>query len=320
MLETGRFTIAACPVPSRPAAWRATPPRACTAWLRRQTWPGLRIEPILIRAGVLLAAAVLVTGCASRGGYYKDDGPPSRHPVDINSIPDAVPRAEPLSRTGNAPYVALGARYVPTAEADGYRERGTASWYGKKFHGNRTSSGEKYDMYKMTAAHRTLPLPSYARITNLESGQSVVVRVNDRGPFLRNRLIDLSYAAAYKLDIIGNGTGRVEVEVVSPAASGAGAVKTNAGRSTGAPVADLSRDDERYYVQFGAFSQSANAESLIRKLQQNGIGFAHVRHSDDGYYRVRSGPFSSSSTAEHFLMRGADLGLSTTIVMEELNP
>lgn len=267
-----------------------------------------------------MTAAVLVTGCASRGGYYKDDGPPRRHPVDIHSIPDAVPRAEPLSRTGNDPYVALGARYVPVAEADGYRERGTASWYGKKFHGNRTSSGEKYDMYKMTAAHRTLPLPSYARVTDLESGQSVVVRVNDRGPFLRNRLIDLSYAAAYKLDIIDDGTGRVEVEAVSPAAPGAGVVQTNTHRSTGAPVADLSSDDERYYVQFGAFSQSANAESLIQKLQRNGIGFAHVRHSDDGYYRVRSGPFSSSSTAEHFLMRGADLGLSTTIVMEELNP
>lgn len=295
MLEKRRFTLAGC--------------------------PGLRIQPELTRAGVLLAVAVLATACGTRGGgYYKDDGPPRRPPVDMQSIPDAVPRAEPLSRTGNDPYVALGARYVPVAKADGYHERGTASWYGRKFHGKRTSSGEKYDMYKMTAAHRTLPLPSYARVTNLESGQSVVVRVNDRGPFLNNRVIDLSYAAAYKLDIIDSGTGRVEVEAVTPEASGAGFVKTNAGRSTAASGDDLASDDERYYVQFGAFSQSANADSLIRKLQQNGIGFAHVRHSDDGYYRVRSGPFSSSSTAEHFLMRGADLGLSTTIVMEELNP
>lgn len=279
--------------------------------------PGSRVQPELLRAGMVLAVAMLAAACGSRGGYYKDDGPPRRPPVDMQSIPDAVPRAEPLSRTGNDPYEAFGARYVPVAKADGYRERGTASWYGRKFHGKRTSSGEKYDMYKMTAAHRTLPLPSYARVTNLESGQSVVVRVNDRGPFLHNRVIDLSYAAAYKLDIIDNGTGRVEVEAVTPAASEAGFVKTNAGRSTAGSVPDLASDDERYYVQFGAFSQSANADSLIRKLQQNGIGFAHVRHSDDGYYRVRSGPFSSSSTAEHFLMRGADLGLSTTIVMEE---
>lgn len=270
--------------------------------------------------GAVLTAAVLVSACTSRGGYYKDDGPPDRHPVNINSIPDAVPRHEPLSETGNDPYTALGQRYVPVSRADGYRKRGTASWYGKKFHGKRTSSGEKYDMYKMTAAHRTLPLPSYARVTNLKNGESVIVRINDRGPFLHNRLIDLSYAAAYKLGIIANGTGYVEVESATPGRSQAVVAGASTEQRSSSPVQNNYSEAERYYVQFGAFSQSENAQSLMRRLQKFGIGFAHVQHGNDGYFRVRSGPFSSSSTAAHFLMRGVDLGLSTTIVMEELRP
>lgn len=281
---------------------------------------GCRAELTPGWAVLALAVLVLAGGCNSRGGYYKDDGPPSRHPVDMRSIPDAVPRAEPLSKTGNDAYVALGRRYVPMPEADGYSERGVASWYGKKFHGKRTSSGEKYDMYKMTAAHRTLPLPSYARVTNLENGESAIVRVNDRGPFLHNRLIDLSYAAAYKLGIMGDGTGHVKVESIDTDASGDTISRAGTGTSTGAAVEGPSSDAERYYVQFGAFSESANAQSLKRKLQQNGIGFAHIQHGNDGYFRVRSGPFSSSATAERILLRGADLGLSTTIVMEELRP
>lgn len=282
-----------------------------------------RVRPISAWAGVAIAALVLVSGCASRdGGYYKDDGPPGRHPVDLHSIPDAVPRDEPLSETGNSAYTALGERYVPMARADGYRERGTASWYGKKFHGKRTSSGEKYDMYKMTAAHRTLPLPSYARVTNLNNGESIIVRVNDRGPFLHDRVIDLSYAAAYKLGIIDNGTGYVEVELITTDAPDTERAVAGSGASpaTGAPVEDLSSNAERYYVQFGAFSRSANARSLKQKLQDFGIGFAHIQHGDDGYFRVRSGPFSSPATAEQILLRGADLGMSTTIVMEELRP
>lgn len=342
MLKQGHPTFFTYPVSSPAAHARASsekpgsaaaiaarrPPRARHATGSRALCPpslrpprvNIRSKPMLAGAGAVLAAAVLVSGCASRGGYYKDDGPPKRHPVDIHSIPDAVPKDEPLSETGNRPYVALGDRYAPMTEADGYRKRGSASWYGKRFHGERTSSGEKYDMYKMTAAHRTLPLPSYARVTNLSNGNSVIVRVNDRGPFLHNRLIDLSYAAAYKLDIIGQGTGYVEVESVAAASPAARVAESDAGQSTRAPVKDLPSDAERYYVQFGAFSQSANARFLVRKLQDFGIGFAHVQHGDDGYFRVRSGPFSSSSTAEHVLLRGADLGLTTTIVTEELSP
>jgi len=263
---------------------------------------------------VMLAAMVALSACAPKGGYYKDDGPPKRPRVDIHGIPDAVPRQEPLSRTGNKPYYALGRRYEPMPDARGYRKRGTASWYGKKFHGRRTSSGETYDMYGMTAAHRTLPLPSYVRVTNLRNRKSVVVRVNDRGPFLHDRLIDLSYAAAYKLGIIATGTGHVEVSSITGAAFRTATVDT--GHATGAPVKDLSSDAARYYVQYGAFAQSANAESLVQKLHEKGIRFAHIQQGNDGYFRVRSGPFSSAASAEHVMLRGAGHGLSTTIVTE----
>lgn len=269
-----------------------------------------------VRRWILAALVLGLAGCQSGGGYYQDDGPPRRDTVDIESIPEPVPRKEPLSKTGNSPYVALGERYVPMPSADGYRKRGTASWYGKQFHGRRTSSGERYDMYKVTAAHRTLPLPSYARVTNLRNGRSIIVRVNDRGPFLHDRLIDLSYAAAHKLGIIKRGTGRVEVRAITPQAVPATATGGTARRDTPPPGSD----DERYYVQFGAFSESTNAQSLKRKLQRNGIGFAQVQHTDDGYFKVRSGPFSASSTAERVLMRGAALGLQTTIVMEQAQP
>jgi len=280
----------------------------------------LRTGATVAWAGAALAAVLLLSACANRGGYYKDDGPPDRHPVDMDSIPEPVPRDEPRSRTGNDPYVALGQHYVPMREAVDYREKGTASWYGKRFHGKRTSSGEKYDMYKMTAAHRTLPLPSYVRVTNLDNGESIIVRVNDRGPFLHDRLIDLSYAAAHRLGIIATGTGRVRVETVTGAGPRNELARADSGSTAGAPVREVSASEERYYVQFGAFSKSANAQTLVRKLQQNGIGFAHILQGDDGYFRVRSGPFSSSQSAEQILLRGADLGLSTTIVMEELRP
>jgi len=265
----------------------------------------------MCRVLTLAAAAIVLSACASRGGYYKDDGPPARHAVDIMSIPDAVPRDEPLSRTGNQPYVALGRRYVPMSSARGYKDRGMASWYGTKFHGKRTSSGEKYDMYAMTAAHRRLPLPTYVRVTNLRNGRQVVVKVNDRGPFLNNRIIDLSYAAAYKLGIASRGTGHVEVEAISTDSGGTLAVSD---ASRGAPVREARDEAGIYYVQFGAFTRSGNARSLVAKLQEFGIGFAHVQHGDDGYFRVRSGPFSTAATARHIVFRGADLGLNTTIV------
>src|SRR5512137_2349942 len=148
--------------------------------------------------------------------YYLDDGPGDKAPANLDAIPDAVPRPEPLHRFANRPYSVFGREYVPATSLRPYRERGVASWYGRKFHGQKTSSGETYDMYAMTAAHPTLPLPSYARVTNVATGRSVVVRVNDRGPFLHDRVIDLSFAAASKLGIAQKGSGEVEVEAVLP--------------------------------------------------------------------------------------------------------
>lgn len=150
------------------------------------------------------------------GGYYKDDGPGDNPPSDLASIPDAQPRAEPLHRYANEPYSALGQDYKPSKQLTKFRQRGLASWYGRMFHGRKTSTGETYDMYAMTAAHPTLPLPSYARVTNVGSGTSVVVRVNDRGPFHPGRVIDLSYAAATRLGYVAKGHTLVEVESIIP--------------------------------------------------------------------------------------------------------
>lgn len=150
------------------------------------------------------------------GRYYLDDGPGPNPPADIDSIPDAVPRLEPLHRGASRPYTVMGRGYVPMANLARYKMRGTATWYGRRYHGKPTSSGEIYDMYAMTAAHTTLPIPSYARVTNLANGKSVIVRINDRGPFIGDRLIDLSYTAAHKLGLLADGSGLVEVETILP--------------------------------------------------------------------------------------------------------
>jgi rare lipoprotein A len=169
---------------------------------------------------ILLAGVVfLLAACGSsaqKGGYYKDDGPGDRPPANV---PDAVPRAEPLHKFANRPYKALGTEYVPMTSLQPFRQRGAASWYGKRYHGQKTSSGEIYDMYAMSAAHPTLPIPSYARVTNLANGKSVVVRINDRGPFHAARIIDVSYAAAHKLGFVQAGAAQVEVETVLPGRS-----------------------------------------------------------------------------------------------------
>ena len=164
-------------------------------------------------------AVLMLMGCSStpqKGGYYKDDGPGEKPPAQVA---DAVPRAEPLHKFANRPYRAMGREYVPMTSLQPFRQRGVASWYGKRYHGQKTSSGELYDMYAMSAAHPTLPIPSYARVTNLANGKSVVVRINDRGPFLHGRVIDLSYAAAHKLGYIGAGQAQVEVESIIPGRS-----------------------------------------------------------------------------------------------------
>ena len=151
-----------------------------------------------------------------RGAYYLDDGPGENPPANLDSIPDAVPKAEPLRPAANRPYEVFGKPYTPLTVIKPYREKGIASWYGRRYHGKPTSSGEVYDMYAMTAAHPTLPIPSYVRVTNLKTNLAVVVRINDRGPFLHDRVIDLSYAAAYKIGTLAGGSGVVEVELIVP--------------------------------------------------------------------------------------------------------
>ncbi|MGB9093252.1 MAG: septal ring lytic transglycosylase RlpA family protein [Gallionella sp.] len=181
------------------------------------------------KAALLFATSLLLAACgtvpqrnavtpgpAGAGGYLAGDGPGKDIPANLDAVPDPVPKVEPLNRYANRPYIALGKTYTPMTVVGNFREQGIASWYGKKFNGSRTSSGEIYDMYAMTAAHPTLPLPSYARVTNLANHKSVIVRINDRGPFMKDRIIDLSYTAAYKLGIIGDGSAEVEVDSIDP--------------------------------------------------------------------------------------------------------
>jgi len=170
-----------------------------------------------MKRGTVVFLVVALAACSStsnKGGYYKDDGPHDNPPSNLERVPDAVPKKEPLSKYANRPYSAMGKDYVPMTKVQPFSQRGLASWYGKRYHGQKTSSGETYDMYQMTAAHPTLPIPSYARVTNVKNGKSVVVRINDRGPFRSDRIIDLSYVAAYKLGYVQAGQATVEVEAI----------------------------------------------------------------------------------------------------------
>lgn len=231
---------------------------------------------------------------AKGGGYYLDDGPGTDIPADLDSIPDALPRDEPLHRFANRPYVALGTRYEPEPHRREFRQRGIASWYGRRFHGKPTASGEPYDMYAMTAAHPTMPIPSYARVTNVANGRSVVVRINDRGPFLHNRIIDLSYAAAHRLGYINQGSALVEVERVFPQTESA--PTTTPAPAPAAPIDAAGA----LYVQLGAFSARDNAESLRARIAreiEESLDRAIEVVFHQGLFRVRVGPYGSESEA-----------------------
>ncbi len=230
------------------------------------------------------------------GGYYQDDGPGKNPPPNLGAIPDAEPRPESLNKFANRPYTVLGQTYTPDVSGKPYKAQGIASWYGRKFHNQRTASGEIYNMYGMTAAHPTLPIPSYARVTNVKTGKSVIVRINDRGPFHSGRIIDLSYAAAYKLGIAQAGSGRVEVQSIdathdsSPNADVAAEEK---------PATATATNDASYWLQLGAFSIQANAEQLLTKLKIEVSALAdRLRiQTVDGLYRLRAGPFNSTEEA-----------------------
>ena len=244
------------------------------------------------------------------GGYYKDDGPGDQPPANLGSIPDAVPRSEPPHRYANRPYNVFGANYVPIAIAQPYKEPGTASWYGRKFHGQKTSSGEIYDMYAMTGAHKTLPIPSYARVTNLANGRSVVVRINDRGPFHSDRIIDLSYAAAFRLGYASAGSARVEVERILPGEALPATVVAEAPAAS-APA------QKGVYVQVGAFASKENAEDLRSRVGRQLAWLSDTLQvlSIGNLWRLHVGPYASGDAARAVAERiEAELNLKPLLV------
>ena len=243
-------------------------------------------------------------------------GPPGKPPADVMAVPDAVPRAEPRSSRGNpAFYDVMGKRYFVLAKAESYKERGVASWYGPTFHAKDTSNGEPYDMYAMTAAHKTLPLPCYARVTNLANGRSIVVRINDRGPFVGNRIIDLSYTAAQKLDMVRAGTAFVEVQVLTPGtlADSAATLSAAATAPAATPLAGPT-----LYVQAGAFSVQDNATRLVTRLREAGVASAVVRNPGSGssLYRVRVGPVADVADFDRLVAQLAAMGVEARLAAD----
>ncbi len=250
------------------------------------------------RLAVACALAALFAGCSI---VAEHDGPPTRD-IDVSSVPNAVPRVEPRSKYGNpTSYEVNGSRYYPLNSSDGYIQTGVASWYGSKFHGRRTSSGEIYDMYKMTAAHRTLPLPTFAEVTNIKNGRRAIVKVNDRGPFHANRIIDLSYAAAKKLGVVEAGTALVEVCAINPRET---EQSTRARMASGGPL--------NFYLQFGAFRDKKNAERLHEQIDRTVDGLATVVPGTAGgkrIYRVHVGPLVSIDVADQLVDALARIGV-----------
>lgn len=293
---------------------------------------------------ILLLAAGWLAGCSSTprtdpsaappppqtrsaGGYYLDDGPETNPPQNLHEVPDAVPRDEPLHRFANRPYRVMGVSYTPAKEREGFRQEGLASWYGKRFHGKKTASGEIYDMYGMTAAHPTLPIPSYAKVTSLDSGKSVIVRINDRGPFHSNRVIDLSYTAAFKLGLLKKGSGRVRVESIGPDTTaiqpaalaenrvGAEAPRNDDETEPGASQAAAAKPG--HYVQLGAFGSLDNAQKLLSRVREALAISAELVQVAlvDKLHRVSLGPFASRHEASVWARKSnAALGIASVMV------
>jgi rare lipoprotein A len=299
---------------------------------------------------------VLPPAGSGRGGYYLDDGPGDSPPEGLLDTPDAEPQIEPPLARANRPYAVFGKTYTPITDDKPFKQRGIGSWYGKKFHGQKTSSGEPYDMYKMTAAHPTLPIPSYARVTNLSNGAQVIVRVNDRGPFHSSRIIDLSYTAALKLGYLGSGSGQLEVERLLPAdiarlaedkkqrlasaqkiptqevLSDAAAMPSKPGvevttvAMTGnvkeaTPVivaAPPAIPASGFYLQLGAYGQAANAEAARDRLMQGAAGkLAPVEVVEYGlFFRLYSGPFASRAEAAAAALQMQEGGAAKPLIVQ----
>ena len=266
----------------------------------------------------LVGLSAVLAGCASKpatkasagaprpGAYYKDDGPAAVTPSDLDQIPDAQPRDEPLHRFANRPYNVFGVDYKPMTSLATLRQRGVASWYGRKFHGQKTAIGEVYDMFAMTAAHPTAPLPSFARVTHPRTGKTVIVRINDRGPFHAGRIVDLSYAAAHRIGIAQGGSGDVELELLVPpfAAVAASAIAPRRPEPP-APViaqeqtplsATFQPGQREYFVQLGAFGNFANAQVFQQHMGTELNVLPRIQQVDS-LFRVRLGPYATRDDA-----------------------
>jgi rare lipoprotein A len=248
----------------------------------------------------LVAAALLLVSCA--GDRKKDDAEPGDGPSFSNltaaDVKDAVPKKEPRAKYGNhSPYEVFGRKYTVMNSSAGYHKKGTASWYGSKFHGRRTSSGELYDMHLATAAHKSLPLPTYAEVTNLDNGRKVIVKINDRGPFKDSRIIDMSYGAALRLGMVATGTARVDVRVI------------DSGDFRPSTVSNVVPEQSANgtYLQAGAYGQRSNAEELAGRLLQSSLEPVIINETD-GLFRVWLGPFLDNAEVEKVISRAIDLG------------
>ncbi len=273
--------------------------------------------PLSLASKITLFTTLLIGlgGCSIKTSDFPDEDYGPDTPVDVSHIPDAVPRNAPRSKYGNpSSYTVLGKTYHVLPDAKGYREQGLASWYGNKFHGKRTSSGEPYDMYAMTAAHKTLPLPTWVRVTNLDNGKAVVVKVNDRGPFHSGRIIDLSYAAASKLGVLAKGTARVEVAAVLPGKTSAPA-QISEKKTAANPVFPL-------WVQVGAFSSQANAYQEQQRLQNLSGVAGRIQVADNSgkpVFRVWLGPVSNAQELQQITEKLPDWGVTAHRLVEAGN-
>lgn len=285
------------------------------------------MKTALRQAAPAVLLSLLLAACAGAPQPRVEEEPadgPSSSGLRAEDVADATPRVEPLARYGNhSPYEVFGRKYNVMRSSEGYRERGTASWYGSKFHGRRTSSGEPYDMHLATAAHKALPLPTYAEVVNLDNGRRVIVKVNDRGPFKDDRLIDLSYGAALRLGMVGTGTARVEVRAIDPAtwdggtrvaSSGAGAGGVDGGVAGGvadvghaAPQQTAAGPGEATWLQAGAYGRRDGAEELADRLRRADLAPVSINDSDN-LFRVWLGPYGSHAEAESVILKAIELG------------
>ena len=288
----------------------------------------------------------LLTGCASGpsfkndsvpapskkgGGYYLDDGPGDHPPENIDEIPNATPKVEPFHGRANQPYIALDNKYVPMTSFYPYKERGVASWYGKRYHGKKTSIGEVYDMYSMTGAHTTLPIPCYVRVTNTENNKSVIVRINDRGPFKKDRVIDLSFAAAYKLRLSDKGSGPVEVELIDPRQFSAlkktpdvlnEKIQEKDVATAQVKLAEETISTEPLYIQAGAFKNEKNADLLLKQLSDMGLenSPSFKKQFSEDLFHVVIGPFNSKDEANNIAnLIKSKIKISIFVVTKEKN-